>query len=259
MLTTRGEILVALGKSASITDADLSLLDMIHPLAESALQTWMSQNLIRPATAVSEYYPIGQPMADQGLLDNLERSPSSERAVFYGGRPNAQRTEILQLKHTPVITTGLVVKEDPSGFAGQADGSFGSGTTLELGVDYWLDIDDATNGVSRSGILYREGGWPTEPRSIKVTYFGGWTVAQLASGIAGAIRLAAIKTVVANYKYFELLHGKTVGPISSRSIGKYSESRDVQIAAAVSGFICSVPPTAQQDLQPFRNYGRLFA
>ncbi len=116
---------------------------------------------------------------------------------------------------------------------------------------------DAT-GISRTGLLYRNGEWPTIPRCVKVTYLSGWTDAQLNGDAAGAIKLAAIETVAAVFKR-QKDRQKSAGPKISESIGKYSYSTSAMLATDAAGLNVGIPASAIALLQPYRNYGRLYA
>lgn len=262
MITRKAEILVALGKAGSITAAEEGLLDMIHPLAEAAVLDYM-QHDIKIVQHV-EYLPIGTADSRESTLDDIDFRAGS--AVFtFGGRG----VDGLQLKHTPVWLTGLEVKEDVGANAAQTASSFGSETVLTLGSDYFLDVDDpaetdltgasvAVTALSRTGILHRIGAWPTEPRSVKVTYYGGLGVNQLARGAGAAVKLAIVRTVC--QMYWAMKSNQTSGgsgPKQSETIGKYSYSRGGTSVASLSAGLV-IPADAKMLLQPHRNYGRLY-
>ena len=106
--------------------------------------------------------------------------------------------------------------------------------------------------LSRSGILRRVGAWAVEPRTVKVTYYGGWAAEQLYGRSAGAVRLAAIKTVAnAFWAARSNADSKGKGPKTSESIGKYSYSVG---GNAVNNLASNVPPDAIELLQTFRSY-----
>ena len=255
MIVSMAEVLVALNKASTATDSELALLEMLMPLVESSLKSYIQSTLKRPDVAHVEFLPIGKPdfSREDYLLDDLQKG--GDEFVFAGGRAG---TEILQLKHTPVIETSLEVREDIGAYAGQAASAFPDSTILTQGTDYWLDIDSENDGYSRTGFLYRTGAWPAEPRSVKVTYFGGWTAADLDSDPAGAIKLAFLETIVNEFWFYTGRKSRSGGgTLISESIGNYSYATDGSIVQDISGF--NIPPKAMQRLEPFRNYGRLFA
>lgn len=256
MIVSRAEILVLIGKAASITEAEAALLDMIHPWCESELKNYLQHQLEYQQHI--EFLPIGQPK--QSTHNELtEDFDYAEDKVI----PRAARgygTDKLQLKHLPVVLTGLEVREDVGAWAGQADDAFPSTSILTLGTDYYLDVDATINGVdiSNTGILHRYSYWPTEPRSIKVTYYGGLSAVQLA-GIAGFLKKAAAETVAMNFWKFKALQ-KTggAGGLSSERIGKYGYTvgggGDIHTSMAVT-----IPVGVQNSLESLRSYGRLLA
>jgi hypothetical protein len=262
MLVRKAECLTYMGLLGNISQDDEALLDLLHPLAEAALQSWMQAELQYQQHV--EYYPIGQPQLagiEEYQLDDVDFRSSN--VVFRNTRSGGPA---LQLKHTPVVTFGLEVREDPNSNGGQADDAFGDDSLLSLGSDYWLDIDEeisvaaihaGTSFLSRTGILYRVSAWPLEPRSVKVTYYAGWTAEQFAGRSAGAVKLAALKTVANAYWGAKANHGASAGrgPATSESIGKYSVSYG---ANGIANLQITVPDSAKQDLWPFRNLGRTF-
>ena len=251
MIATRAEVIIAMGKGSSMSDADVALLDMVHPLAESAIVNYIQQDI--GYAQHTEYLPIGQMEGERDNLEDVRKEGT--KAVFVSGKTGHQA---LQLKHLPVVLTGLQVWEDTDAYAGQASDAFSSDDLLTEGTDYYLDVDDGANDISRTGLIYRYGAWPNEPRTVKVTYYGGFTDAQLNGNMAGAIKLAAIQTVVAAYKSFKAFQGSATGPKQSESIGKYSYTNAAG-SIATQNMTIDVPFSARALLQPFRNYGRLFA
>lgn len=252
MLTRKAEILTMLGKTTSLTAAEEGLLDLLHPLAEAAVGAYLQMDLSYARHV--EYLPIGQPLNSDSLIDDVDFRVNT--AVNVTGRGGI---EMLQLKHTPVWLAGLQVWEDIGANAGQTSGSFGSDSLLTAGDDYWLDVDDGITDISRSGLLHRYGVWPVEPRSVKVSYYGGFTSSQLATNGAGAaVKFAVLRTVVA--AFFAARANQRSGGAGlkqSESIGSYSYSLGPGAAGLAGG--CEIPLDAKNLLQPYRNYGRIFA
>jgi len=131
------------------------------------------------------------------------------RTEYYGGTG----TPNLQLKSRPVRTDPPIqVWEEEDGSFGQISGSFGSGTLLTNGTDYFLRIDQ-DNGRSRSGILIRNRDFWRKPvvrergylypyvgkanGNIKVTYSGGYTVDDLPASFRMAMNI-----LLAKMRYF---------------------------------------------------------
>jgi hypothetical protein len=179
------------------------------------------------------------------------------------------RSNRLILKHSPVWLydesggVAVEVRESLGGYAGQAaDGKeFGTDSILTNGITYYLDVDDATKNISRSGTLIRTSGtWPAEPRCERVTYYGGWKRADLDGGEASAIKQAAIVTVAANFwKWQAKTETSGKGTALSETIGKHSESFDGRMVAGSLGLNVDVPDEALLLLMPFVSFGRLVA
>lgn len=255
MLCRKAELLIYMKLVASLSAADEALLDLIHPLAEISMENYLQQEL--QYTRHIEYLPVGEPLQTTDYrLEDAQFLPNGAGVVL---RSQRQGTDYLQLKHSPITTFGLEVREDVNARAGlNPDSQFSDDTILTLGTDYYPDADERTTvdghsvHLSRSGILRRIGAWPVEPRTVKVTYYGGWAASQIYSRSAGSIRLAAMMTV-SNAYWAALANADSEGrgPKMSESIGKYSYS--LGQAAAASQY-APVPAGAAALLQPFRSY-----
>jgi hypothetical protein len=265
LIVRKAEVLTMLGKAGSISQSDEALLDMLHPLCESAIATFLQQDLNWSQHV--EYLPHGTADHYESTLDDPDFRTSE--VVLVSGRPGSTT---LQLKHLPVWRFGLEVREDIDADAGQSTGAFGSSSVLTIGTDYFLDIDDPAAasgqasqengshlGLSRTGMLHRRGAWPAEPRTVKVTYYGGWAASQLANrGSASAIKLAYLRTIVASFWSVKSSQTNSgAGLKASEIIGEYSYSLGGQGLASLSAGV-HVPMDAMLLLQPFRNYGRAF-
>lgn len=252
MICSRAEILVMVGlANSNLTEKILSCLNILHPMAERAVKDLLD-NDIEQATHV-EFLPAN----DRGQqVDPLLDSDIAVRANSFSFRAAGRSTDVLQLKHTPIVLDGLEVREESDAMAGQRDGAWGSNTILTRGVDYFLDLDET--GMSRTGHLCRQGLWSGEPRSVKVTYLGGYTRQQLDSGIALGIKEAVLITAAVNLKEAIIQWNLTGGPLVSESLGHYSAT---YAAVGMENFSWSVnvPAKAVDKLQKYRNYGRLFA
>jgi hypothetical protein len=251
MLARKAEVLVFIGKAATLTAQDESLLDLIHPLAESSLHQFLQQEIGQ--TLHVEYLPAGERIPFGGYGNGIiaDVNAAGTRATIFPA--GWQASEILQLKHLPVLLSGLEVRENWDARANQTQTSFDGDTVLAAGEDYWLDLAD-DSGYSRTGFLRRVGGWPAAPRSVRASYYGGWSADDMTnSGAAGAIKFAALQTVAAGFwKAKADQKSGGAGGYAGESLGKYSYS-----GAAVAGMTFDVPHDAKMKLQPFRNY-RLF-
>ena len=248
-LVDEGSLLKALGfVGADPTDKQITLLRLVHPLAESVFRDWLSWKS-GGYEEIVELLPGRAPRApDVAYGDEFRLHGQSVSVV-----PTRLSTNELRLGTTPVWVTGLEVREDTNARAGQASGAFGDSTVLTAGTDYWLDVDDPELNLSRSGILYRSCEWPDEPRSVKVTYFGGETASRLADS-AGSLRYAAMLTVIKAYKTLSGLQGGGLGPKMNESFGKYSYTNSAEVASAMAGAGFTVPPEAQAVASRFRRF-----
>lgn len=242
MICKRAEVLTYLGLAdQSISTVDDARLDMLHPLAESAVKRWLQQHCEFKQHV--EYLPASETAwRDESLAYDVEVSNGK---VLFSWRDGQQG---LQLKHLPVVAHGLSVRVDTGARAGFADDAFAAASELTLGSDYWLDVD--AEGVSHTGILYRYSAWPTEPRSIRVSYFAGHDALQLNSDEGGALRLATLITIAKVFRSAVLVDGV---PKLSESIGSYSYSTsEQQIQQFLGGG--ALPAEAISLLQSYRSY-----
>lgn len=247
-IVSKMEVQTAL--QVQLAGTQLAMFNFLHPLVEGVFKSWLGTSMEYRQT--TELLPISRPRTSEPLMDdavrdgNLVRFQSTENAF-----------ETIQLRNTPVWETGIEVFEDTGALAGAATGAFAAETELDYGADCWLDIDDDENRVSHSGLLYRSGFWPVEPRSVKVVYYGGETVARLADSNAAAfVKAACLLTHCAAYKQFAMLKGTgaTVGGKTSETIGKYSYSTPGDVASAFSAMNFGVPLAAQKIASKAKNY-----
>jgi len=251
MICSLAEVLTLCGLSASATEAQLALASMLNVLADRAIKDEL-QNEVEQAQHV-HFHPAN----DTGpQLDDLLAADVTVRSTTVSLGPRSRRRDVTQLRNTPVLVAGLEVREQTGAMFGQLAGSFGSSTVLTAGTNYYLQTLDGT--TSLTGHLVRVGGWPTEQGSVKVTYTGGYTRAQLDGGIATSIKHAAILTTVKAYKQAVVLQAGESGPVISESLGHYSRTHDATTAAMMAGLTVSVPQEAVLLLQKHRHYGRLF-
>ena len=252
LLVDEGSLTTALGfVSTPPSEQELALIRLVHPLAEGVFRAWLGHDATYKQRVV--FLPLGTPETGiEGAEEFQLRGQTLQVSVGVD-----RGSDVLVLPHTPVWPLSLEVREDVGAYAGQASGAFGSDSVLTLGTNYWLDIDDASTSLSNSGILRRFGSWPTEPRSVKVTYYGGETAARLASE-AGNLRYACLLTIIKAYKLLKSMQGSRTGPKSNESIGKYSYGTLADVQKVMSGVGFTVPYEAQRAAWPLKNFGRLF-
>ena len=250
MICSRGEILVYLRKAnTTLTVDDDALLDLLHPLVESSIQNYLRQEFnYQPHV---EYLPVGGPDIERDYpLDQYQKQ--GDVFSFVGGSGG----ESLILTHKPVALTGLRVWEDTSAYAGQGATPFAAATELTIGTDFYLDVADNSN-ISTSGILYRIGGWPNEPRCVKVSYYGGYTAAQLVGGKAGSLKLATLMQFAFEFNATKQLNAKSGpgGAYKREKIGKYEYEMSDSVAEYLAGITGrDILPRVKELLQPYRTY-----
>jgi len=208
-IVSRGEIVAYLGLGASLSEADGGLIELLRGMVENEVRRYCGHEITRPAEPYVSYLPAANDRPPAEPLLALE----SERSAVDDGR-------ILQLPHPFVRTDGLEVRVDPGASAGQGSGDFGDETQLTAGVDYFLDADD--EGLSRSGQLIHLGsGWPRRARTVRATYFAGFTAAEL-DGAYSDVKLAVLDEVALRFRQAKSRQGADAvgtGSIRSESIG----------------------------------------
>jgi len=248
MIVTPAEILLELGKSTTISDADAAWIDMFQPLAEAAVQDFLQVEIERKVH--TEILPAAQIVEDHDIrISDYERVSSGVVAAVraVGG------LTFLHLRNTPVLYDGLQVREDYSAPFVAPSAAFPTTTILTYGTHYWLDITREQPRLSDTGILRRYGRWPGIPRCVKVVYTSGWTEDQLNNGFAGAVKMAVLLTMALLFKGRERRNNPKLNP-DSESIGKYSYSASNPGIAAVANGAIVLPAAAMQCLAKFRSY-----
>ena len=255
MILSRAELLTYLGIAGSATNADIGLLELVHPKAEATIKTFL-QNDIEYQQHI-EYLPSRDRFEQRDNFVDVQLSATTVTLV-----PGARYNRILQVKHVPIWLASLEIREDHGAYAGQATGAFGASTVLVNGVDYYLDVNenlaDIESGdggdISRTGHLTRVGNWSTIARSIKVTYYGGWKAVHLDATVAD-IKGAVLEMVTRAYA-LPKARGRRLGPVVSESLGKTSTTYSEAIIRAAMMLVSSVPLDVLHKLQNYRHYGR---
>lgn len=248
MIVTPAEVLVELGKTTTIADADAAWIDMVQPLVEAAIQDFLQVEIEKKVH--TEILPAQQIVEDHDIrISDYERVSSGVVAAVraVGG------LTFLHLKNTPVFYEGLEVREDYSAPFVAPASAFPTTTRLTYGTHYWLDITREQPRMSETGILRRYGRWPGIPRCVKVVYSSGWTDTELNNGFAGAVKMAVILTMALLYKGRERRNNPKLNP-DSESIGKYSYSASNPGIVAVANGAIMLPAVAMQLLAKFRSY-----
>lgn len=265
MIASEAELRAVLGLTSSISDDERAMLALVLPGAESAVKRSLKYD---PEQRVHDQH---YPLHDQRVDVDAIWDKSDDTAYRVTGN---QSSETLQLQHIPIrsITT---IHQNEDGRFGQ-NSQFDADDLLTAGTDYWLEAEE--DNLCMSGMVYSHGTWATTPGSIKVVYRAGYSPNELrgvadsaqtvdndgvitnvgvdGSGILRAVLLTGVKamnTWAQNKK--KTLAGFTAGPLSSEKMGDYSYS--AANALAMSGMQISVPAEAEQELEPYRNWGLL--
>lgn len=260
LILTTAEARVACGFTSSITDLHRALFEIMLPMIDGAVEQVLHYN---PTYAtVSEWYPLNSRGASPGIG---VWQTNGQRAYL----ESSQLGEVLQLRRLPVRSISEI-RVDTNGGFGQKAGTFGDATIWAAGTQYFQEL--LSQGYNATGHVFSETGWPSEPGTIKVTYRGGYSDAELAGRAtqgpqtgdtalnASQIKKAALLTLVKLFKTAvahakQNLAGVVAGPLASESLGSYSYSTHSAIVSALVGMKASVPAEALDDLGPFINYG----
>jgi len=249
MIVTPEEIQTAL--QVNLEGPQLAMLRLIAPLVEGIFKSWLNTNAEYQLT--TEILPVGR---------QWQREPSLNEAVRTGDvvrfESRFEGLTTLQLKNTPVWEDQIQAWEDLSANAGSAPSAFSASSLLTYGNDYWLDVDEVvTSGrLSRTGLLYRSGYWPQEPRTVKVTYYGGETAIRLKDpNHAAAIKAACLITQLHAFKQIQgLKGGSATGPKTGENLTDYSYSTTESLASVLSSVNFGVPLAAQLAAGKAKNY-----
>jgi len=239
MICSRAEILAFLGKSTSLTDTEDILLSMLGPLAEQSVKDHLGYSVEQ--TTYTHFLPKDERGTSVDPL-NVSFDTSGDRVLMTQIRGTREYADLF-LPELPVRSVDSVYS-DASAYGGQASGDFASTTLLTAGTDFYIDY--TTSGLCKSGRLVRIAGyWPSRARTVKVTYTGGYTQAELSTGIATPIKMACLLTIQQAFSS----KGTGEGQIKSERLGDYS-------VEYISEKASKIPIKALRLLQPFVSYQR---
>lgn len=248
MLVSIEDVQTMLGKSLSLTAADLALLSLIQVPVESAIKRHVGCK-IEHATN-THYLPARSQTSGSASLSSAWEVYGS-RAVRQG-----RGSQVLQLPETPVRSI-TAMYEDPGAMGGQAPNAFPASTLLTQGVDYYVDVSE--DGVCRSGRVIRPAGWSIMPRSVKAVYVSGYTADELAGAPDEAIDASHIRQAVLKQMMFEFNSVKqqqgAQGIVVEESLGDYR----VQYLREASPDKIALLDSVKELLSYECNYARLIA
>lgn len=200
--------------------------------------------------------PVGDTSENTKLLFFIEyASGIIEEILNRPGMSYKQRTEIysgtgtkkLLLRSRPVrVTPAIRVWFDSSAYYGSTEDPFPDESELTYGRDFCLQLDGEDLTKSRSGILFRIGTYWPQPGyrdrglissyigddlgSIKVSYYGGYTVDDLPSNF----RLAA-NLIISRLRY--------IFPLGVELTSESYEDRHIAVATSVrEGLVALAKP-----------------
>ena len=246
MIASTAEILTYLGKT-SPTDFDVALVSMLQPLVEFDIKTYLGYD--PEQSTYTEYIPAGECYRyfDTSLatFDIIGNNRIGSWAIDHSK---------IQVRNVPLRSV-ISVYEDPGAFAGDAPGSFSSGTLLTEGTHFYVDWDEP--GISRSGMLVKVGAWPMVARSVKVTYVGGYTADELNGKASYSVNASPIKfaILVQIAKEYSAALGSVTqggaGAVTSISLDDYSVAYD----RTLNNWTTSLLDSVKHKLYRYRNLG----
>jgi len=237
MLVNTAELLTFIDQT-DIADADRAALGVIHPMVEQNVKNYVGYS-VEQAT-YTHYLPRedSRHSVESSYPVDIENS----RVVFSSG-DSAKEDSYLFVPELPLRSITSLYLDTGANY-GQGSGDFTASTELTAGTDFY--IPSTESGICKSGkIVYAAGSWPRKAGTVKVTYVAGYTEAELKTGIASPIRLAAIITL---QKIFNQ-HGDSQGELVSERLGDWSGT----YAKVAGGWL---PKEAKSMLKPYMSYLR---
>lgn len=271
MICTQAELRVFLGLSASITDEERAVLNVIHPSAERKVKKHISYDPEQRSR--TEFYPRHQATGGLAIRDYSvwDVNDSHTAARLEPRSTNVNRT--LQLQHIPIRSVATV-HVDYDGKHGENSSGFADSTLWVQGDDYWAEFEEAN--VCRSGMLWANGAWPIVPGSVRVTYRAGYSTDEFAGRATtsatvsdvvttedldgSGIKRAVIVTVVKAFQTWAALKKSTKlgfvpGPLSGEKLGDYSYTLAGTSSEMIAGLMVELPGEARNALEEYRHYG----
>lgn len=266
------EVLIALGKGSTATDDDRACVNMLLPLTDATIRTFLGWEVIQ-----ATYTHL---LPDIDLFDgsyNDAWGGLGEPFDAVGNRISYGMAGVPQILQCPEIPLRSVTSfnVDFSASGGQQSGDFAAATQLTLGADYYIDFDapDAgqtvpyLSGVCWTGHIrrYMGGIWPYRMRTARVTYVAGVTPDELdahqllGSRRVGDIKFAAILTAMAAYQELKSWGASTsgaVGPIIAERLADYSVSYAEAAILQTVGLMNNMPFKAENLLRPHQRCKR---
>lgn len=195
----------------------------------------------------TEYYPMNNRHLE------YDREPAFYDSI--GGRAvphfSGGADQPISLKNVYVrsITT---VHENQDAWKAASPPSFTSDHLLVEGTDFRLDFSES--GLSKSGLLYRNGSsWPIESRTVQVVYVSGFTAVELSTGKWNHFKQAVILSTMIRVNEV-LSYAKTkgvgrAGPVASFGLGDFSVSMAQEAIGELYGARMTIPQSIAVSFQ----------
>jgi len=253
------EVLLELGLATTATPEERAVVVASVQAAEGAVRRYLKYDPVWKSH--TEFYPMH--VVGAGASDAVWESTLTAAVLR---RESSSRADELQLRHIPIrsITS---LNEDLNAYAGSVAGSFGAGTALTEGTDFWPNYDSVDlegDSLCSDGIIRGIRGWPTSPGTLKVVYVAGYTdeefrgngvnvdaVPILTAVVAESVRKA--KKVFVNQK--QTGAGWAAGPMTSEGLGDYNYVVDSSLAARLFGSSWDLMPESKEALSDYVNWG----
>lgn len=259
------EVLAYLGKASTATNDDMGLVQVLMPMTDAAIKTFLGYNVIEQTYThlLPDIDLFALSFNDLGLPVDVVNGRIS---YAFPGTP-----VILQCPEIPVRSVTSLYA-DYSALGGQGPTDFPANTLQVQGTDYYVDYDyintspGGTQGISWTGHIRRWiGVWPSRQRCIKVTYTAGITADELdgltsfGSQYVTDIKYAAIITTAAAFLEARATQVNGLGaqgPITSERLGDAAFQYAEAAVAQMTGMQTRMPWKAQLLLQPHRRVTR---
>lgn len=255
-ITTDAQIITLAG--GTMAAEDQAIVSFVRPLAERLVKKFVGFN-IEQATYTDLYPLIGQDGMMDMLVDGYE--DIGGRIVPYNSSMLGSGS-YLSTRQKPVRSITSVY-ENVSAWD-TAGGSWPASALLDP-TEYQLDQEEY-GGLSWSGFVYRRSGvWPTEPRTVKITYVAGLTAAELdpATGAYAEFAQACYLTAMNGFWLWKQFKTEAAGgsggagPVVSERLGDYAVSWSEQGAMDQFSMRFEMPRAAKVILEeyvPMRKY-----
>jgi hypothetical protein len=239
MICARAEILAFLGKGGSVTDQEDGLINLLSPMVEQSVKRFVGYS-IEQATH-THFLPRDR---RGGNVDPAVRYYDVQGGKAVGATIGGVAEAAMLLVPEIPLRSITNLYEDTSAYAGQGSSDFTASTELTSGSDFYVQYEPA--GLSMGGIIHRTGGyWPAKNGTVKVVYVGGYTQAELSTGIAADIKLACLLSIQHAFGQ----RGESAGTIKAERLGDYAVTYAVERAA-------QMPRQARKLLGPFVSFGK---